>query len=133
VSDERRHQQANGGTSQRGDALETLREALRGFVREREWEPFQNPKNLCMAMMVEAAELAEHFQWLTPEESAALDAPTRAAVREELADVLLYLIRLADTLDVDLVAAAQEKMVRNAEKYPAERVRGSALKYTAYR
>ncbi len=115
------------------DPLQELRDSLRGFVRERDWEPFQNPKNLCMAMMVEAAELAEHFQWLSPEESRALDAHTQAAVREELADVFLYLIRLADTLDVDLAAAAREKMRRNAEKYPAERVRGRALKYTAYR
>lgn len=121
------------GDEGREDALGSLRQALRRFVREREWEPFQNPKNLCMAMMVEAAELAEHFQWLRPEESADLDPVTRQAVREELADVLLYLIRLADTLDVDLVEAAREKMRRNAEKYPADRVRGSALKYTAYR
>jgi NTP pyrophosphatase (non-canonical NTP hydrolase) len=119
--------------AERSEALEALREALRRFVRERDWEQFQTPKNLCMALMVEAAELAEHFQWLRPEESAALDERTREAVREELADVFLYLIRLADTLDVDLVEAARAKMRRNAEKYPAERVRGSALKYTAYR
>jgi len=123
----------DGPGTARADSLVELREALRGFVRERDWEQFQTPKNLCMAMMVEAAELAEHFQWLTNEESARLDAATREAVREELADVLLYLVRLADTLDVDLAEAARAKMRRNAEKYPAERVRGSALKYTAYR
>ena len=123
----------DGPGTARVDSLVELREALRGFVRERDWEQFQTPKNLCMAMMVEAAELAEHFQWLTNEESARLDAATREAVREELADVLLYLVRLADTLDVDLAEAARAKMRRNAEKYPAERVRGSALKYTAYR
>jgi NTP pyrophosphatase (non-canonical NTP hydrolase) len=109
--------------------LDDLRDRLRAFAAEREWEPFHTPKNLAMALSVEAAELLEHFQWLTPEASMALDPDTRAGVREELADVLLYLVRLADRLDVDLIEAAHDKMRLNALKYPVERARGSSRKY----
>jgi len=112
--------------------IEELRMALRAFVREREWERFQAPKNLSMALMVEAAELAEHFQWLDGEESENLDADTLQEVSHELADVLVYLVRLADRLDVDLMEAVSEKMRVNIEKYPSERVRGSARKYNRY-
>lgn len=114
------------------DPFDELRQRLRRFAAEREWEQFHSPKNLSMALMGEAAELLEHFQWLSEDESRALPAATLAEVEDELADVLLYLVRLADTLDVDLVAAARRKISRNAEKYPAERVRGSAKKYTEY-
>lgn len=107
-----------------------LRAALRRFAAERDWDQFHTPKNLAMALSVEVAELLEHFQWLTAEQSASLDAESLALVREELADVLLYLVRLADRLDVDLLAAAREKMIRNAEKYPVEKARGSSRKYT---
>lgn len=113
--------------------LLALRDAMRAFAAEREWERFHTPKNLAMALSIEAAELMEHFQWLTAEESGRLDEATRSRVAEELADVLLYLVRLADRVDVDLGAAARAKLVRNAEKYPAERARGSARKYTEYR
>jgi NTP pyrophosphatase (non-canonical NTP hydrolase) len=110
--------------------LESLRDALREFARERDWDLFHTPKNLAAALSVEAAELLEHFQWLTPEQSAELTSEARAGVREELADVLLYLIRLADKLDVDLIEAAQAKLAINARKYPADKARGSARKYS---
>jgi len=110
-------------------SLHDLRDALRRFAAERDWDPFHTPKNLAMALSVEASELLEHFQWLTPEASKALDATTHAAVREEMADVLLYLVRLADRLDVDLLAAARDKMKLNANKYPVEKSRGNSRKY----
>jgi len=109
-----------------------LRDALRRFAAERDWDQFHTPKNLAMALSVEAAELVECFQWLTAEQSAALDPESMTRVREELADVLLYLVRLADRLDVDLVSAAKDKMVRNAEKYPVAKAKGSSRKYTEY-
>lgn len=113
--------------------LEELKEKLRAFARERDWEQFHSPKNLSMALIVEAAELVEHFQWLTEQESGALAAETRSAVEQEIADVFIYLVRLADLLDVDLLRAAERKMELNAKKYPADRVRGRADKYDAYR
>jgi NTP pyrophosphatase (non-canonical NTP hydrolase) len=112
------------------DPLLALRDALRRFAAERDWDKFHSPKNLAVALSVEAAELLEHFQWLTDEQSAALPPETRAAVSEEVADVLLYLIRLGDRLDLDLIACATEKLQRNAEKYPVEKARGNARKYT---
>ena len=112
--------------------LDDLRLRLRAFAAARDWDPFHSPKNLAMALVVEAAELVEHFQWLTAEESAALPPATRDAVADELADVLVYLVRIADRLDVDLLAAVASKMVRNEAKYPAGRVKGSARKYTEY-
>jgi NTP pyrophosphatase (non-canonical NTP hydrolase) len=110
--------------------LVELTRALRVFARERDWEQFHSPKNLAAALVVEAGELLEHFQWLSPAESEALDAPSRHTVALELADVLLYLLRLADRLDVDLIAAAREKLAINASRYPVERARGSHRKYT---
>jgi len=111
------------------DLLE-LRDHLRDFAAAREWDRFHSPKNLAMALSVEAAELVEHFQWLTEAESAALAPEKKAQVAEELADVLAYLVRLADKLDVDLLAAVTAKLARNEERYPVERARGSARKYT---
>lgn len=105
------------------DALVALRDALRRFAEEREWERFHSPKNLATALAVEAAELLEHYQWA----EAATDA---AKVREEVADVFLYLIRLADTLGIDLAAAAWDKIAINARKYPVAKARGHARKYT---
>lgn len=110
--------------------LEDLQAALREFARERDWDQFHSPKNLASALSVEAAELLEHFQWLTEEQSRSLNARKENAVGEEMADVLLYLLQLADKLDLDLVAAAQRKLQVNAEKYPADRARGRADKYT---
>ena len=114
------------------DALRALQQRVAAFAAERDWEPFHSPKNLAMALSVEAAELVEEFQWLTEEQSRALDAERRERVRLELADVLIYLLRIADKLGVDLVAAANDNIVLNEKKYPAERVRGDARKYTEY-
>ncbi len=99
--------------------LDTLRDALRDFCAERDWHRYHTPKNLVMALSVEAAELVEHFQWATPEESVALSGEKRAAVADEVADVLIYLTELADVLGIDPIAAARAKIVKNAAKYPA--------------
>jgi NTP pyrophosphatase (non-canonical NTP hydrolase) len=111
------------------DPLIELRDTLRAFTREREWDRYHTPKNLAMALIVEAAELAEHFQWLTAEESQSPQDGKREKIREELADVLIYLVELADTLDIDLAAAARDKIEKNALKYPVEKSRGNAKKY----
>lgn len=110
--------------------LAGLRRDLRRFADARDWQQFHTPKNLAMALSVEAAELLECFQWLTPEQSARLGAVDRRAVEEEVADVLLYLLRLSDVLDIDLLQAAQCKMRLNARKYPVSVSRGSARKYS---
>jgi NTP pyrophosphatase (non-canonical NTP hydrolase) len=113
-------------------SLVELKARLRRFADARDWGQFHSPKNLAMALLVEAGELAEHFQWLTQAQSAALAPQQLAAVRAELADVLNYLVRLADVLNVDLLAAAGDKLVLNEQRYPVERVRGSARKYDQY-
>jgi len=112
--------------------LDALRDQLRAFAAERDWDRFYSPKNLAMALAGEAGELLEIFQWRTEAESCALDPQALARAREELADVLIYLVRLADRLDVDLLAAATDKIAVNARNYPADRVRGSAKKYDEY-
>jgi dCTP diphosphatase len=112
------------------DPLVELRDRLRRFAAERDWQPFHAPKNLAMALSVEAAELLEHFQWLTEEASRRLPADDLAKVRAELADVLLYLVRLADELGVDLAAAAHDKIDINARKYPVDKARGTSRKST---
>ncbi len=112
------------------NSLDDLRQALRQFAAERDWDQFHSPKNLAAALAVEAAELLERFQWLTEEESRALPPDEHARVREEVADVLLYLIRIADKLDVDLLAAASDKLRLNAQKYPVDKARGKATKYS---
>lgn len=99
--------------------LLALRDALRDFCAERDWHRYHTPKNLVMALSVEAAELVEHFQWATPEESLNLAPEKRSEVADEIADVLIYLTELADVLDIDMLAAARAKMVKNALKYPA--------------
>lgn len=111
--------------------LTKLRDDLREFAAERDWDQFHSPKNLASALAVEAAELLEPFQWLTEEQSSSLDEKRLAAVAEELADVQIYLIRLADKLNVDLLHAVRDKMLRNAEKYPVDSFKGSARKYSA--
>lgn len=111
------------------DALHELRDAMRQFAAERAWEPFHTPKNLAMALAGEAGEVIEHFQWLTAEQSMALPPASREEVAFELADVLLYLVRLGDVLGVDLADAARRKMVLNAQRYPVERARGRADKH----
>lgn len=101
--------------------LTSLRDALRDFCAARDWRQYHTPKNLAMAMIVEAAELVEHFQWLTPEQSLDLPADKLAEVRDEVADTLIYLVELADVLGIDPIAAARDKIVKNAVKYPAPR------------
>jgi dCTP diphosphatase len=113
----------------RTDSLEALRAQLDAFAVERDWAQFHNPKNLVMALSGEVGELTEHFQWLTPEESERLSAGTLAEVELEIADVLLFLVRLADRLGVDPIQAAQRKLALNAQKYPVEKARGKATKY----
>jgi NTP pyrophosphatase (non-canonical NTP hydrolase) len=113
-------------------SIEELQARLRRFAQARDWEQFHTPKNLAMALVAEAGELVEQFQWLTEKQSAQLGAEKLAAVRHELADVLIYLARLADVLDVDLLAAAADKLALNEERYPADRVHGSARKYSDY-
>ena len=110
------------------DTLEELRERLRAFARARDWEQFHSPKNLSMALIVEAAELVEHFQWLTQEQSKKLPEKTLREVEQEMADVFIYLVRLADLLGIDLLDAAVRKIALNERKYPADEVRGKADK-----
>lgn len=112
------------------DSLIRLRDALRSFAADRDWEQFHSPRNLATALAVEAAELLEPFQWLTDAQSRDLSPEVRAAVEQEMADVLLYLVRLADKLGVDLEQAAVAKITRNGERYPVEKARGSSRKYT---
>lgn len=111
------------------DRLEMLRERVAAFARERDWEQFHNPKNLAMAVAIESGELLEHFQWLSPEQAERLPADAREEVALECADVLLFLLRLCDRLDIDLAAAAEKKLGLNAKKYPIEKARGRATKY----
>jgi dCTP diphosphatase len=103
------------------DSLDDLRERQRQFAADRDWEQFHTPKNLAMSVAIEAAEIMEHFQWLTAAQGLALGAAARQEVAHEIADVLLYLVRLADVLDIDMAAAAREKIALNAGKYPARR------------
>jgi len=112
--------------------MDTLKKRIREFADDRDWHQFHSPKNLAMALAVEAAELLEHFQWLTEEQSRELDLEQLEKVRNEMGDVLIYLIRLSDVLGVDLLEAAADKLEKNAEKYPADKVRGKALKYSDY-
>jgi NTP pyrophosphatase (non-canonical NTP hydrolase) len=114
------------------DSIETLQLHLREFARARDWDQFHSPKNLSMALIAEAAELVEHFQWLTEQQSTQLPAEKLREVETELADILLYLVRLADKLNVDLLAAAARKIDINERKYPADKVRGKSNKYTDY-
>ena len=112
------------------DGLLNLRDELRRFAAERDWDQFHSPKNIAIALSVEASELLEHFQWLTEEQSRALTPDQLDAVRKEMADVLLYLVRIADKLDINLIEAAESKMSENAQKYPVEKTKGSSKKYT---
>jgi len=110
--------------------LEELRAVVRQFVSERGWDQHHNPKNLAIAMTVEAAEVLEHFQWLSEAESFRLSPEKRREVAHELSDVLMGVIRVADLLEIDLATAFAEKMELNRQKYPPEKVRGRAVKYT---
>ncbi len=114
------------------DSLKDLRERINQFVQERDWAQFHSPKNLAMAMIVEAAEVVEHFQWMTEEESQNLDTEKKVQVGHELADTLVYLLRIAEVSGIDLIAAANKKIDLNANKYPVEKAKGSNSKYTKY-
>jgi dCTP diphosphatase len=113
--------------------LEELRIRIREFASERDWNQFHSPKNLSMALIVEAAELVEQFQWMKQKDSFVLDKDKLSAVEEELADILVYLIRIADQLNINLIDAARKKIISNESKYPVDIVRGSSKKYTEYR
>ncbi|MCG6943609.1 MAG: nucleotide pyrophosphohydrolase [Thiohalocapsa sp.] len=114
------------------DSLDELSDRLLAFARARDWEQFQSPKNLSMALAGEAGELLEHFQWLTEEQSASLSPEKRRDVAHELADILSYLLRLAERLDIDLIAATDEKIAINERRYPADKVRGDARRACDY-
>lgn len=113
-------------------SIKQLQQRIRDFAHARDWDQFHSPKNLSMALIAEAAELVEHFQWLTEAQSHTLPENKRIEVEHELADIFVYLLRIADKLNVDLFAAAERKIRLNEEKYPADKVRGSAKKYTEY-
>ena len=110
--------------------LQPLIESLRTFAKERDWGQFHAPKNLACALSVEAAELLEHFQWLTEEQSRTLSTEKKAQVAAEAADVFLYLLQLCDKLGIDLIAATHSKLLVNGEKYPVSQSRGSSKKYS---
>ncbi len=114
-------------------SVDDLRAAIDTFIKERDWEQFHSPKNLAMALSVEVAEVVEHFQWLTEEQSENLPPEKLAEIRQEIGDVMIYLTELADKLGIDPVEAAKAKVEINGRKYPAELVKGKASKYTEYR
>ncbi|MGP1717975.1 MAG: nucleotide pyrophosphohydrolase [Methylophilus sp.] len=114
------------------DSIHELRTRINNFVEERDWAQFHSPKNLAMSMIVEAAEVVEHFQWMTEQESRQLDAATKEKVGHELADTLVYLMRIAEVCGIDLIAAANAKIDLNAQKYPVDKCKGSNAKYTDY-
>jgi NTP pyrophosphatase (non-canonical NTP hydrolase) len=113
--------------------LNDIKEKLRKFALARDWEKFHSPKNLSMALSVEVAELVEVFQWLSEEQSKNLTEEQYKSTQEEVADVFLYLLRLADILDIDLLDSASRKITINANKYPVDKVKGSSKKYTEYK
>ncbi|AGA33450.1 MazG nucleotide pyrophosphohydrolase [Thioalkalivibrio nitratireducens DSM 14787] len=112
--------------------MDDLKRRMRDFAERRDWDQFHAPKNLAMALAGEAGELIEHFQWLTEQQSAELDARTLEKVASEIADIQIYLVRLADKLGVSIADAVENKIVVNERKYPVEKVYGSARKYTDY-
>ncbi len=113
------------------DSFDALRQRIRDFAQARAWERYHTPKNLVMALSVEMAELLEPFQWLTAEQSQQLNAEQHEAVRQEIADVLIYLTRLADVLEIDPLEAVRDKLAINARKYPVDKAYGNTLKYSA--
>lgn len=112
--------------------LEDIRQRAAKFADDRDWQQFQSPKNLAMALSIEVAELLEHFQWLTEAQSKSLEPETLAEVADEIADVQLYLVHLADELNIDIVQSVANKADKNELKYPVDKVKGSAKKYTRY-
>jgi dCTP diphosphatase len=114
------------------DSLDDLNRRLKAFAQDRDWEQFHNPKNLVMALAGECGELLEHFQWLSEAQSAALSDEKKEAVALEMADILIYLIRCSERLDIDLLDAAYRKIAINESRYPAEKVRGDARRAAEY-
>lgn len=112
--------------------LDEIRYRLRSFATLRDWDQFHSPKNLSMALSVEASELVECFQWLTEEQSGDLTEEQHANAMDEIADIQMYLVRIADKLEIDILAAVTQKMKKNEQKYPVDQVKGSARKYTSY-
>ena len=115
------------------DSLENIRQVLADFARRRDWDQFHSPKNLSMALIAEAAELVEHFQWLTEEQSKNPGPEKHGEIALELADILIFLVRIADKLGIDLLAAAEQKIEINEQRYPADKVRGKALRASEYK
>lgn len=113
--------------------ISDLVQRLKTFAVDRDWEQFHAPKNLVMALSVEASELLEHFQWMTNEESENLSAELKQEVAHEMADVFIYLMRLVERLDIDLAEAVEQKIKINAKKYPVDKAKGRADKYTVYK
>lgn len=111
------------------DALHQLAQRLDQFAQERDWKQFHSPKNLASALVVEAGELLEHFQWLTETQSHSLDAEKKQAVAFEMADVLLYLVQMSSVMGIDLMDAAQRKMAINAQRFPVDEATGSSKKW----
>ncbi len=116
----------------RDTTMEQLKERMADFVRERDWEQYHTPKNLSMSIAIEAAELMEHFQWLTVEESQNLQPEALTDIGEELADIVIYSLSMAKALNLDLAETVSKKMDKNILKYPTDKVRGKAHKYTWY-
>jgi dCTP diphosphatase len=114
------------------DSIGALKARINQFVEERDWAQFHSPKNLAMAMIVEAGEVVEHFQWMTEEESRHLDSVKKEQVGQELSDTFVYLLRIAEVCGIDLIEAANKKIDLNAKKYPVDKVKGSNAKYTEY-
>ena len=114
------------------ESINQLTRKLRDYADARDWQQFHSPKNLAMALSVEAAELVEIFQWLTEAQSQELSTEQRQKTEHEIADIFLYLLRMADRLNIDIIDVAKKKILVNEKRYPAEKVRGSSKKYTAY-
>ena len=113
--------------------LEKIRLRIRQFAADRDWDQFHSPKNLSMALAAESGELLEQFQWLTEEQSKKLSSEKLHNIKEELADIQIYLIRLADKLNIDIIDVVHKKIEVNEKKYPADKVKGSAKKYDEYK
>jgi dCTP diphosphatase len=114
------------------DSLESLTLKLREFAVKRDWEQFHSPKNLAMALAGEAGELLEHFQWLTEQQSMEIDAGKKQLVSHEMADILIYLLRLGERLDIDVIEAVHEKMAINEKRFPVDKVKGDARRGVEY-
>ena len=112
--------------------IDDITQKIREFRDERDWAQFHNPKDMAIAISIEASELLEHFLWKTPDELDQRIEDRRAEITDEIADIAIYLVELADNLDIDLLAAMEQKIAKNAAKYPSNRVKGSSKKYSEY-